>query len=741
MPQKRRKSSALAAQPLSPTGNSQRWLTQFGFILAIVLVIVRATLFEVMRSESNPVPGTPGAPSIPGPATGMFLDLLFCTPAAFVLARRLLDTQYTLRFGASHLIMAALSFWTLLSVLWAPDKFIAAVAAAHWVGALMLMWSVAQLVDSWKRLHIVSGVAFGLLLVLLVQGFYYRFIDLPDMQAEFKKDSAALLHARGADNDPVQAMQIAKNLESGEVTGFSLSRNTYAATLVLLGIFSAGLMIQRIRDKDSPAWWVPVGVVLLLSLLMLYRYVESKTAYATPFIGAAMLLAFATRRGWLRDHSRKAFWGGVSLFFLGVVAVVGHGLKHGTLLQQSLTYRWQYWVGAARVFVKHPLIGVGWANFGEPYLAVRLVQAIEQPKDPHNFLIRGFVELGIVGGLLTLAWILRMAWELTQPPMIVPESTSDRDDSAIRYRQAVAFIIITPIVAFAINALIAIDFTQRSEWVILELFKRAAFILAMITGLGLSLLRSMTRQEIDDRPAPWIYAALLVAISLFLLHNLIDFSMFEPGTTSIFALLLGAALGLRMPSRPRRPWGTAVVIAVFIAGGVGWFTAAGAGVWNVAQAETLSAEADELIRANGDSSVACQKYVQASMLVPINGEYAYRAAYCSAAAARQLLEKAIVADPLAVRYHRALAELDLREKLTEESLKQFAACVELDPNNMDLRIEYAEALAASRHTEEAKVQYEQVLRINDTLPAAEIQRLSAARLAHVRDAIAKLAVK
>jgi len=738
MSQKRRKSLAVAAQSLTPAGNPWQWITKVGFLLAIVLVIVRATMFEVMRNESIAVPGTTGAPSLPGPATGMFLDLLFCLPAMCVLARRLIDSQYTLRFGASHLLMAGLGFWTLLSVLWSADKFIAAVAAAHWIGALVLIWSAAQLVDSWKRLHIVGGVAFGLLLVLLVQGFYYRFIDLPDMQAEFKKDSTALLHARGVDADSIQREQIARNIASGEVTGFSISRNTYAAALVLLGIVSAGILIQRIIDKDAVSWWAPVGVVLLLSMLMLYRYVESKTAYATPFIGAAMLFAYSKKRRWLREHSRKAYWIGVSLFFLGVLAVVGHGLAHGTLVQQSLTYRWQYWVGAARVFVRHPLVGVGWANFGEPYLAVRLLQAIEQPKDPHNFLVRAFVELGIIGGLLMLAWIFRMVWELTQPALVVPESVEADDEKPVKHRQAIAFIIFTPIVAMTVNGLMAIDFSQRSEWILLEVFRRAAFVLAMVAGLGLTTLQSMSRQEIDDRPAPWIHVASLVAIALFLLHNLIDFSLFEPGTMSVFALLLGAALGVRLPHRPRRRWGTAAVIAIFIAGGVAWFTAAGAGFWNVAQAETLAAEADETIRHNGDNADACAKYVQASMLVPINGDYSYHAALVSPAAAEQLLEKAILADPLSVRSRRTLAELDLRSKSIDAALKQFAECITLDPNNMDLRLEYADALQENHRLNEARAQYEQVLKINNALPALEIQRLPAAKVALVREALAKL---
>ena len=50
---------------------------------------------------------------------------------------------------------------------------------------------------------------------------------------------------------------------------------------------------------------------------------------------------------------------------LGVAAVVGHGLFHKGLPGESLTFRWHYWVGAAFVFVRHVVAGVGvyeWKN-------------------------------------------------------------------------------------------------------------------------------------------------------------------------------------------------------------------------------------------------------------------------------------------------------------------------------------------------------------------------------------------
>src|SRR5258706_8990379 len=128
-----------------------------------------------------------------------------------------------------------------------------------------------------------------------------------------------------------------------------------------------------------------------------------------------MLAAIWLWRALLAGQARRAFWAGVGGVSVAGIAVVGHGLYHHGLVNQSLTFRWYYWVGAMRIFVHHPLAGVGLDNFGGHYVGVRLPEASEEVKDPHNFLVRFLVELGLVGAVLCVAWLGRLAWELTRP--------------------------------------------------------------------------------------------------------------------------------------------------------------------------------------------------------------------------------------------------------------------------------------------------------------------------------------
>lgn len=713
-----------------------RVLTQAAFFLALVLVIARATIPEAVRDEVLPMPGTSGAPSTPGPATGLVLDLLCCVPALLVLARRAVNPRFVLRLTWSHLPMFLLAGWTLLSVLWSGNKFVALVAASHWTAALVLLWAASQLVDSWPRIRLVAAAGFGILLVLLVQGYYYRFVDLPDFQQNWRQNRLKLLQERGTDPNSVEATQLGKNIESGEVTGFSLSRNTYAALLVLLGILAAGIAIQRIAWRDRIGWVAPVLIALGLTLPMLYLWVQSKTAYATPFIGAILLAATGWQRQWIARNSRRIFWAGVGALILAITAVVGHGLRHGTLFQQSLTVRWQYWVGAARLFVHHPWLGVGWANFGPYYLMYRLPQAVEQPKDPHNFLVRAFVELGIVGGILTIAWMLRLWWELTQYPM---PATQPAEREAPSPRAAVLLLTSIATIAILINTLASVDFTQSSSWVFLELFKRALFLLALVVGICVAAIRSMDRQALDDRPAPWILYALLVGLGLFLVHNLIDFSMFEPGPMCLFALLAGAALGMRLPERAEPRSGRGIALPALVLGAIAWL-AAGAGVLNVALAESLAQDADNQVR-NRDPAGALQKLMEASRLVPINADYDYRASLLAGGnlpLARQLLEKAIATDPSQARYHRTLAEVDLNAGDIPNALGEYQQAIERDPNDLDLRIEYADALRKYARNPEARREYEKVLELNSKLPPTEIRRLPEDRVNQIRSILSSL---
>src|SRR4051794_3028724 len=384
-------------QPSATTMPFVARLTQLAFLLALAIVIGRATMSEVVR---DPFPVTPGAdptPRAPGPTTGLILDMLLCAPALLVLTRRVLDPAFRLRSTISHSLFAAFAIWAVISTTWASDKFMALISAAHLIGAAALLWAMAQLVHSWLRVRFVAGVCFGLMLVYVAQGALYRFVDVPDNIRFWQEHKEDELRRRGWEPDSFAEMQFEKKLVGGEMIGFNSSPNSFAAMIVMLGIVSAGCAIQRLRDRDEWGWPVTIIAGIAAASWVLY-FTHSNTALATPFLAAFLFVALAVASEVLSRWRRWLYGLGLASIVVVTGLLIMQGIRHGTLFHASLTFRWRYWTGAATIFKQHPVFGVGWANFGQYWLGVRAPIASEEIKDPHNLIVRSFVELGLIGG-------------------------------------------------------------------------------------------------------------------------------------------------------------------------------------------------------------------------------------------------------------------------------------------------------------------------------------------------------
>ncbi|MGH7214007.1 MAG: hypothetical protein ACREIT_04520, partial [Tepidisphaeraceae bacterium] len=328
------------------------WLTRVAFVLALGLVICRATVNEILREPFPVAPlksGEVAPPRAPGPTTSLVLDLASCLPALLVLARRLIDKTYVLRWSWSIVPLIALAAWALLSTAWSADRFLAAIAACQLLAAGALLWATTQLVRSWLRLRVVAAVCFGLLLVYTANGILFRWIDVPQMREYWQKNRAEVLKSRGWDEGDFMARQFERKVTSGEMIGFNVSPNSLAATVVLLVVVSAGVMLQRFSDRDPPGWGLLMIPGIAAGFWLIY-YTGSRTAFATPLLAAGAFAGLRILRGWLSRRAALAYWLGLGAVLVVMLALVGHGLYHGSLLHDSLTFRWKYWVGSWDVF-------------------------------------------------------------------------------------------------------------------------------------------------------------------------------------------------------------------------------------------------------------------------------------------------------------------------------------------------------------------------------------------------------
>jgi len=739
----RRPPGGLLGQRMS-AGEVKARLTQWAFVLAIVLVCARALMSETVRDVFTAEPGASATPRGPGPATSLLLDLLCCVPAFLVLFRRLIDRTYVLRASWAHAMMAGLGLWVAMSVWWSADRFTAAISAANLIGALVLLWSASQLVRSWGRLHFVAAAVFALLLVYIAAGLNQRLSQHPaNVRAWYDPNSETsrwrYMKDHGFTENDYQFKRFEANVLSGTLMLFGHSANTYAAAVVVATVVALSILLQRVAYRDGIGWAIAIAVTFPFAAYVLY-HTRSLGAAISIVLALSALGAIWRLNRWLVRHSTKAYWIAVAILCLGAAAVVGHGLTHNSLGVRTLTFRWHYWTGAASIVRQHPLAGVGWDNFAMYYPQVRPAQATEEVKDPHNFMVRAFAELGVIGGALFLAWMLRMWWELTRP--VWPPMTSAA--SLQGKRRGIIFLAAPAILIGVVNLVLSVDFSQQSSHVFLETCYRVMAMLLMLGGLAAAGFESLMAEKLDDRPAPWVLYGILVAMGVFLIHNLIDFSLFEPGPMFVFALLAGSGLGVRHPSLAGRRKKTGAVVAGAVVAGLLWL---GGAVFVFSP--TLAAELDA---ASADAALHDRRIAYAARLYgdarghePANGEYAFRAAQLLALNGSPrsytlgIIESAIQANPRESKYHRWLASYELRQFSPDAVLirQAYEAALRLYPRDVGARLEYAAALAQLGDAA-AAAQYRQALEYDDELAADEPKRIPKERRAEIEQRVREL---
>ncbi|MFN4244050.1 MAG: O-antigen ligase family protein [Tepidisphaerales bacterium] len=762
-------------------------LTRLALLLALSVVVARATMLELVRDPFEVSPGQAYTPLGPGPGATLVLNALCVLSAVLVLLRRAIDPSYRLASVWASGLWVALGVLATASAAWTNDRYVTVLTSSTLLASGALAWTFSQTVRSWGRLRLVLAVAVGLLAVYAVQGIYYRYAELPLLQEQVERSKEQILRERGFQPDTFAAEQFLRRISGGEMIGFGSSPNTYAAALVMLAVTAGGVLAQGLVQRKDPVLLAAPAIAILMAAWML-PYTRSTTALVTPLLGAGLVAATWLGRDWLgRDwlarHRTALFWAGVAAVVAGIAAVVAHGMYHGGLPGASLNFRWRYWLGAWALWREHGAWGVGYGNFGAWYLAYRLPAAAEEIRDPHNLLVRFATELGWAGLVLSVLWLLRSAWELTRAP---------RGDGGGRSSAGPWALTAVVAAATALSVPLTIDLSADAAWVVLELFKRLMFMGVLLVVGGLSVLSSRTSARGDTSPAELARVAVVAALGVFLLHNMIDFSLFEPGPMAMAAMLWGAACGSRAEREETGEVPAGAADGHTGGGAVRWASAAAAagllaalGVWAafvavpVVRGDRLAREADELLRtsaldapprsrsltpatpggtglrggpvrdglASERVQLAAMRYADAFRVVPWNAEYAMKSARAwlvgrmSLVNIREMLDAAIAADPRHVRYRLDRARLELLlagdEADLDRALTELETATRLNPTDVPIRLEYAEALLRAGRVGEAVGQWRLALSYDDRLDPTEPKRMTAQQRASVERRIAE----
>lgn len=741
-----------APSPNRPTPTWILRLDQFALALSFAIVLARTTTLEAVRDPFDANPGVLLGPRGPSAATMLLLNVLCAVPALLVLFRRVADRTFTLRRSLGNVLMIGLAVLAGVSFLWASDKFAAVVMGSTWAAALVLAWSISQLVRTWKRVRLAAGVAVGLLLLLVVQSVIHRAVDLPEMQRAFQANRQQELESRGMKVGSFAAMRFEQKVMAGEMQGFSASPNTFAAVLVVCCAISIGVLAQRVADRDEPLWAVAIAIIVASAIWAL-TYTGTRAVLGSVTAGIVLFAVLRFAHEWVSQRSARLFALAITGAVVVILLIVLQGVRSGHLFEDSLTFRWRYWVGAWRMAMHHPLLGVGFDNFPDAYLQYRLPIAAEEIRDPHNLFMRMLSELGLVGLGLTVGWVLFHAWRLTQCRALLHHDEAPR-------RPKLHFRTLTPSVGTALwgptmiatfgmllNGVTSVDVHQDPWFVLGEVMTRMLMVCALLGGMVIASVQSSTDARPDDRPAPWVRYGFIVSLALMLLHAMIDFALFETGGMFIFALALGSALGATDEARivEKTTQSRALPALTLVSASCVAIVFVSQAVVPISWAEWVAHRGDELLTAM-DPKNAAATYRKAFNIVPYNSDYAYRWARASNAAAadpaefRAAIDAGINADPRPVKLQllKSRYEWARQPPDRERMLGGYKEALARSPMDVLTRLEYAEALKRFNEFAEAAQQLEQALWYDDQLPPAEMERLSPQRVSELREQVRDL---
>ena len=359
---------------------------------------------------------------------------------------------------------------------------------------------------------------------------------------DYEQNKAAYLQKANIEPDSLEHWMYEHRLYSKGIRGFLMTSNS-AASFFLLAIFaSLGLCIEAFRERQQPETLAAFVCYLLGSIIVLTGLVmtQSKGGIGALILGVLLLtvLSFFGKRLWKYRFSIGLFL--LAGLALASVAIVMYGQDHGRLPGgNSMLVRWQYWQSAVKMIGDHIWTGVGGGNFMIFYSHYKTAAALETVMDPHNVALSMLSQYGPLGLAAFLAAFFIPVGKCLQQQLTDATEMSAVSQTADKKMWIGLLAAAVCMLAFIRPILVDAEFLMQrpdvrmAAYLVLYLFPAGVFTLAFI------LLCAVSTGDVSvPKHNRYLMIALVCGLAAVLVHNLIDFAIFEPGIWNTFWLLI-----------------------------------------------------------------------------------------------------------------------------------------------------------------------------------------------------------
>lgn len=421
---------------------------------------------------------------------------------------------------------------------------------------------VAQLADTPSRRRLVLAVLGALAVLHGLAGLGQLYVEIPERIANFEANRITSLTQMGIEPGSAKAQMFETRIRERTVTGWFGLANVQGSMLILLMLAAAGVTADKLlawrrqqrggapADRKPGEIPLPLAGAIFFALAtapVVWAWLNTDSAGALLFglIAAAGFALVAWRRRVFARRRRLWIGLGFAAVAIGLGALVTVGLVRGRMPVKTLQVRWDYWQASARMVAHYPLEGVGPGNFPEHYLIHRNAGAEEAVKNPHNVIAHALAEFGLLGGGVFLTLLGGALVAAMGPTRAAPAPVAN----AVRpsaWPMLAGVLLVAGVSRVGVhdypNALAA----TMDNLLPLGLLAIGLALAGWATGL-LGLVGEPRFARI----------AIPAGCVGFVLHNLTDFALFQPGAAMVFWVAMGLALAMAVG----RPWRLHPIVA------------------------------------------------------------------------------------------------------------------------------------------------------------------------------------
>jgi hypothetical protein len=411
------------------------------------------------------------------------------------------------------------------------------------------------ILDSHAKIKILLITLASLGVVASIQSADQFFIENNLMIQQYQDDPDAMLQQLGIEKNSFNHILLEHRLYSKDVRSFFTTGNSAGSFAILTSFAAIALLAETLKNRKSFPKFSgnrALAVLLLAFILLGLLLSHSKGAIGAFFL-AAVIFFFLMRS----KHPKLSKNIILAACLVGIIilsyASAQYGLKTGRLPGgNSMLVRWQYWDASVKMFLDKHLLGVGGGNFSSYYPQYKTPSAPETVSDPHCFALSILTQYGPLALLGFLIIILVPLWRNSLDDNVNLETTQ----AHYFVNLATLCALVTALILIVLRPFIlpqtATPTFDEKIYVLFSLYAAPAAAFAVGVALFAKTLQ-ISQKEYNLQNTHITAIALSCGILGFIIHNLIDFAIFEPGILTAFFASLAClvALNAKTENQPK----------------------------------------------------------------------------------------------------------------------------------------------------------------------------------------------